>query len=419
MGRDVVVCFLRYGTEVLLLRGQRGSSSERVEASDDGRWNGVLMPLDGNPKEAATTVIEEILDPATAFTVVKQGDPLELDGADGQSRQLHPFLVDCESRSVRSRSDTDYEWLQPPELVGRRTVPRLWEAYRAVGPSVSTVRDDAEHGSAYISLRALEVLRDRATTLSDADRGRRLSEIESVAEALLAARPSMAVVRNRINRVMATAGETTASIRDCAMTACREAVEADSNAAERAVAVTGDRVFTLSRSGTVVEAIETRAPDAVFVAESRPGGEGIEVAESLASTASDVTVLADAAVGDLIATRNVDTVLVGADSVLADGSVVNKVGTRHAARAAADAEVPCYAVCSRDKITPKESLDLDTDAAPAVYTGEYELAEYNPLFERVPARLFSGIVTEAGVLALDDIKAVAAEHAAAAEWREK
>lgn len=110
--------------------------------------------------------------------------------------------------------------------------------------------------------------------------------------------------------------------------------------------------------------------------------------------------------------------MVGADSVLADGSVINKVGTRHAARAAEEFDVPCFAVCSRDKITPETALSLDDETGP-ISTGEGDFAEYSPSFERVPAALFSGTVTESGILSPDDVEGVAEEHAAAAAWRER
>ena len=98
-------------------------------------------------------------------------------------------------------------------------------------------------------------------------------------------------------------------------------------------------------------------PEVVFVAESRPGGEGVAVAESLADEVP-VTLCPDAAVAHLLGRGAVDRVLVGADTVLADGSVVNKVGTRAAALAAARERVPVHAVAARDKVSPAETATL-------------------------------------------------------------
>jgi hypothetical protein len=54
-----------------------------------------------------------------------------------------------------------------------------------------------------------------------------------------------------------------------------------------------------------------------------------------------VTVHTDAAVAHVLATHDVDAVVVGADAVLSDGRVVNKTGTRAAAIAAANEGGPC------------------------------------------------------------------------------
>jgi translation initiation factor 2B subunit (eIF-2B alpha/beta/delta family) len=405
MGRDTVVCLCRCGTRVLVCR-----------RDGEERWDGVSTDLDGgvDPEAAAERAVEGVLAESAGWTLVGSGEPIE--SAD-RSGRLHPVCVECESRELRSDAEPgEFEWRQPPELLELRTVPGLWAAYRAVGPSVESVREDDAHGAAYVSLRALEVLRDRAAELAEEAPDRDRTAVEPLAEELLSARPSMAVVHNRLNRVMATGGDTVASIRDRAVAACAEAVEADGAAAERAAAAIGDRVLTLSRSGTALEALRTAAPEAVFVAESRPGREGIGVAETLAGGGLDVTVLPDAAVGGLIADGAVETVLVGADSVLADGSVVNKVGTRHAARAADDSGVACLAVCSRDKIAPGTDVDIETGPPEAVYAGAADLSVHNPTFERVPGSLFSGIVTESGTRSPEEIGEIAAEHAALAGW---
>jgi translation initiation factor 2B subunit (eIF-2B alpha/beta/delta family) len=442
MAREAVVCVLRHGTEVLFAR--RASRAESASTDDesvsvDGAggsiepFDAISAPSEGRPVETARNAVADVLAPSVTHELRRRGDPIppgnpdsnstDPDDASGPRRsgRLHPFLFECESRRLGSTPDTEYGWWQPPELIDRPTAPRLWDAYRAVAPTVSTVRTDAEHGSAYVSVRALEVLRDRAADRV-IDDGDRRADLESIAESLLDARPAMAVVRTRINRVMATADGTPASVLEAATDACRQAVEADERAAERAAAVVGDRVFTLSRSGTVLRALELSAPEAVFVAESRPGGEGVAVAESLSAAGIDATVLLDAAVGALLASGAVDTVLVGADSVRPDGRVVNKVGTRHAAWAADAVGVPCFVVCSRDKIAPA-ATDSDTEAAvetaPEAGGGNGDddgVSEYAPTFERVPAALVSGIVTESGVLSTSDIERVAAEHAAAAAW---
>jgi translation initiation factor 2B subunit (eIF-2B alpha/beta/delta family) len=43
---------------------------------------------------------------------------------------------------------------------------------------------------------------------------------------------------------------------------------------------------------------------------------------------------------------------------------------------------------------------------------------HNPTFERVPASLFDGVITESGACSPTEIQSIAAEHASLAEWDE-
>jgi translation initiation factor 2B subunit (eIF-2B alpha/beta/delta family) len=173
-------------------------------------------------------------------------------------------------------------------------------------------------------------------------------------------------------------------------------------------------VATLSRSGTVLAAL--RAVDApVLVGESRPAREGVGVAEALAGDRS-VTLATDAALPWLVADRDADCVLVGADAVLADGSVVNKAGTRALALAAAREGVPTYAVAAAAKVRPDAAMCGEEGAPEAVYDGDAAVAVANPTFDRTPADLVTAVVTEDGPLDADGVADVAAAHRAAAGW---
>ena len=419
--RAVVTCFLRHGSDVLLLRRSDAVGSYR------GRWGAVSGYAEGAPDEAARREVDEETGLLAASSLVRSADPVAVADDERDVRWLvHPYLFECGSTAVDPNEEVaDHEWVQPPAMLDRATVPALWEVYGAVAPTVETVRGDDEHGSAYVSLRALEVLRDRAAGAAardvpaDDDRGEEYAALANLARDLRAARPSMGVVANRLNRVMTEAGGDEASpaaVRDAAVDACGRAVRADREAAAEAVDVVGESVLTLSRSGTVLEALRRADPESVTVAESRPDREGVGVARELAAAGVAVSLCVDAAVGHVLATGDVDTVLVGADAVLADGAVLNKVGTYLAALAARDVEVDCYAVCSRDKVVPERSVDPEAGPPDAVHEESAPFAVCNPVFERTPARLLSGVVTEDGALTAEEVAAVAAEHDDLAGW---
>ena len=178
------------------------------------------------------------------------------------------------------------------------------------------------------SPRALEALRGRA-----AEAGRRVRAGEIAADAaarelrelgreLRDARPTMAVVGNRVARLLhETRGATPAELpasreraADAALARARGADRAAASAAARLVA--GRAVLTLSRSGTVLAALRTAAPPPrrVWVAESAPEREGIGVAEELAGSGLSVTLLADAAVAGLLLSAASGTAAGGRDA---------------------------------------------------------------------------------------------------------
>jgi translation initiation factor 2B subunit (eIF-2B alpha/beta/delta family) len=426
----VVTCFLRHDAHVFLLR----RSDEA--GSDSGPWGAVAGHAEGDPGAAARRAIGEGtgLDPESDVTLVREGDPFPVEDRDRATRL--PHLFDAATRDVEVNYETaEYAWVPPAEIRRRETVPGLWRSYDRVRPSVETVASDREHGSAYVSVRAIEVLRDEAAVASDGvrggdrdpdderegGRGERVepwNRLGSLADQLREARPSMAVVENRINRAMdaASGDRTPASVEAAAEAGIERALAADGEAAAVAADRAGSHVATLSRSGTVLRAVEETDPASVVVAESRPGREGIATAESLAErTDASVTLTTDAAFAGELVDATVDTLLVGADAVLPDGRVVNKVGTRGAATVAAREGIDCYAVAASDKITYREGFD--PEARPDdLYDGGADLAAANPTFEATPADLFDAVVTERGPLDGPDLRELAAAHEERARW---
>ncbi|MDY7080923.1 MAG: NUDIX domain-containing protein [Halobacteria archaeon] len=397
----VVTCFLRNRGEILLF-----------ERSDDvgsytRRWGAVSGHVEDYDKPEATALgeIEEETGMTDGVSRVRTGETFEVvDDELGKRWVIHPYLFDSASRNVETNYETArYEWVPATEILERETVPELWKSYENVAPTVETVAGDTEHGSAYISVRALEVLRDTAAT-------HEWDKVVETAEHLVGARPSMASLENRINKVMYGA-ETPDEVERMAREVIADAVKADEEASERAQEVVGGTVFTLSRSGTVLDALSEKS---VIIAESRPACEGVDVAEELARDGYDVKLITDAAIPQFVA--KVDTVLVGADTVLPDGSVVNKTGTRSAALGADYEKTDFYAVAASDKINTGNSVELEEGTPDEVYEGDAPIEVENPVFEVTPAELVTGIITEDGILDANEVAEVADELRKFQDW---
>ncbi len=417
----VVTVFLRNRGEVLLLRrsddvgsypGQWGAVAGHVEADDPGA-------------SALEEIEEETGLRAHEVTRIREGSSFTVDDEDRDTPWLvHPFLFDTDARSIKTNWETaEAEWVSPTTILRRDTVPELWTSYRRVAPSILGITDDTTHGSAHLSIRALEVLRDRAGMLATSDASTiedARARLVDTAHRLLEARPSMAALANRIHRVLHTSRPELSppTIEVNAHEAIHDALAADANAAETATAqVSGAHVLTLSRSGTVLEALRHADPaPTVTVAVSEPGGEGIGVAERLVDVGLDVTLIPDAAVARRLNEASIDAVLVGADTVLPSGGVVNKAGTYAAALAAAQADVPLYATCAIDKISVDDDTHDEYTPSRAVYDGPEDLEVWTPRFDTTPADLVTGYLTERGLLAPDQIPAVADELTRLRTW---
>ena len=288
-----------------------------------------------------------------------------------------------------------------------------------------TVRNDREHGSASLSVRALEALRDEAALAGESgDATDTWPALADLARDLGNARPAMPVVENRVNRAMAAASDerTAAGVERAAGDEIDRALAADERAAARAAERLPARVATLSRSGTVHGALRRVDPDAVLVAESRPGREGVDTAERLArETTADVTITTDAAFAGALA--DAKALVVGADAVRPDGSVLNKVGTRGATAAAAREELECLVVAASDKVLPADGdedgparVDREERDPAAVYDGPADVAVANPTFDLTPADRIDAVVTEDGVLDAADVREVADRHRDRSGW---
>ncbi|OVE85119.1 NUDIX domain-containing protein [Natronolimnobius baerhuensis] len=447
----VVTAFCRHRGEVLLLR-----RSDAV-GTYQGLWGGASGFAEGDPGEQVRVEIsEETGLEDDALSLVRSGRPVQFeDETLEESREwvVHPYLFDVtvdDPEIELSDEHDEFEWVSPtaalegvdPDIP---VVPELWTAYERVAPTVRSITADDDHGAAYLSIRALEVLRDRAgllvaereeseTTESprNGDRGTRESSVDSdgereelaeLASRLLEARPSMAVLRNRVNRVLAEALESddedaddidagAPAVLEAAHTGIERALAADDDAAATASELIDGSVLTLSRSGTVFEALRQGEPSRVFVAESRPAREGVAVAEELAADEGlecPVSVHTDAAVAHVLATESVDRVVVGADTIRADGAVVNKTGTRAAAIAAAREGIPVTVVAATDKVSTREELNLESGDRLAVYDGDAAIDVLNPTFDVTPADCVSAFATERGALEADEINSIVEE----------
>lgn len=278
-----------------------------------------------------------------------------------------------------------------------------------IATSIQAIRNDREHGASWLARAAARTLQRLAEPRDDVASDVWESVMRTAARAIVAARPSMAAVANTAANVWSAGQHGSPLERRQAMrkAAARLATE-DERTLQSLVAdaekyVTGT-VYTISRSGTVESVLRAlghrQVIRRVIVAESHPGGEGVALGRALAESGMAVTIVADAACGVFIG--EADCVVLGADSLRADGSVVNKVGSYPLALIAGEAGKPVYVICETLKIAaPNFPLTLE-EMDPAELLPKTDtvagLDARNPYFDETPAHLIASYITEEGIL---------------------
>nr|MBA2681025.1 hypothetical protein [Ktedonobacteraceae bacterium] len=179
-------------------------------------------------------------------------------------------------------------------------------------------------------------------------------------------------------------------------------------------------LLTDSMSGTVLSVLLTlrQQIERVIVLEGRPRFEGRTLASALSKQGIAVTLITDAQADIFL--PQCQAVVVGADSVLVNGDLLNKAGTALVAWAARARSIPFYALCETLKISPQRWYEHDPLRTQANLSllEEKEEAEvleqpiagvevHNYYFDRTPHRLLTHIITEQGLLDRHQIRDIA------------
>lgn len=406
----MVTFFLQSGLGVLLLR-----RSDKV-GTYQRRWAGVSGYLESSedPLQRAKIEIQEELGLSTAqVSLARTGEVLRaFDEEKDTVWIVHPFLFEVHEQNIRlDWEDTEYKWVDPDELQLYETVPKLREVFervrwdlQATSPamskfegSVNELAQDRVHGASYLGRKSIEVLAQVAKASAAGSTAELFRELLSFALKLRRAQPSMATIRNLTGRILhkiaaARADSTSQNqfrgkVAYLAEKALADAIAAAEDASRNSVALLPNdgRVLTHSYSSIVIRALELAAKSkhrlTVYVTESSPGLEGKRLANDLINLGIPVRLIADSAVSSVIA--DIDFMFVGADSVLADGSVVNKIGTSGIAKAANERGISCYVVCETAKFSTQNFLGERVKISQA-------------LFDVTPSKYISAIVTEEG-----------------------
>jgi translation initiation factor 2B subunit (eIF-2B alpha/beta/delta family) len=268
---------------------------------------------------------------------------------------------------------------------------------------INKLKNDDIHGASWLSLHAINTLtlagsESQAATVSDF-----IQEIKQAAQELASARPNITPIANYANQFLhqvMTRSQNENSVEALKSFAeikgkelAKSATKAVSKAVEYACGIISDldTIITCSYSSTVCQVLEmARQRETrfrVIMAESKFNDKiyGEIAAKQLMKFQIPVEIVADTKINLRIS--KADKALVGADSITADGYLVNGKPTLSIAEAAKKEGIPLYVVCESAKFAIRGYI-----AKPK---------ELEPGFDKVPLDLVTGIITEKGTMQPD------------------
>jgi len=167
-------------------------------------------------------------------------------------------------------------------------------------------------------------------------------------------------------------------------------------------------VMLISYSTTIIKHLKenTKNDFTFYVLESRPLLEGRRTAEILSSN-FETHLIADSAMGKFI--KKVDVVLLGIDSVLRDGSIINKIGSYPLACIAAANNKDVYAVGDSYKYNLKshynQKVIVEQKPIYEVYSKRIKkelFKVHNFYFDISPSKYFKEIISDLGILTMPE-----------------
>jgi ribose 1,5-bisphosphate isomerase len=277
---------------------------------------------------------------------------------------------------------------------------------------IAFIRNDREHGSRWLVRETISVLYDIARQpTSSAEEN--VQQLRRAGNELAKARPAMAALAGAVRRILNVPGGLEGMKHEAAklLSEFDSAIEHITSYARPFLTGT---IMTHSLSGTVLEVLTNCLSqiEQVIVLEGRPRFEGREVARVLSKRNALITLITDAQADIFL--PQCHAVIIGADSILANGDILNKAGTALLAWAAHGHRIPFYVLCETLKISPyswsgdiaqleeKESTEVLEQGIPGVSVRNF-------YFDRTLSRLITGVITEQGIMGKKEIAQIASK----------
>ena len=277
-------------------------------------------------------------------------------------------------------------------------------------------------GATNVAISAIDFLSDYAKRLKDEDIPSCIDSLYKARDILINTRPTEPAMKNGLKFIM---NKLETEKINCSLEDIPEKIENYKNQyyemlqnSKKKIAEIGVRRFPANDKkfvvmthchSTLVTAILLEAHKQgknfkVISTETQPRLQGRKTVRELLEVGIEVIHVVDSAMRWAVRHFQVEIILIGADSITSEGTIINKIGSRLLALVAHEEHVPFYVCTPLLKYNPETNLGmLETiemrDPKEIWETPPEGLEIVNPAFETVSRRYIDGIITEAGIFA--------------------
>ncbi|MFO7967889.1 MAG: ribose 1,5-bisphosphate isomerase [Archaeoglobaceae archaeon] len=279
---------------------------------------------------------------------------------------------------------------------------------KEVEEAAAKIKNMEVRGAAKIAKFAAKTLMDFANRAGDDFD----SDMKKAAETLINTRPTAVSLYNAVNYVMNYNGRQVDEKKQSLVSRAEKFIEWVDIAHGRIGNIGSRRIkdnsliMTHCNSSAALSVIKSAHQSGknieVMATESRPRLQGHITVKELTEAGIPTTLIVDSAVRHYI--ESMDYVIVGADTIAANGALINKIGTSQIALSAKEARVPFMVAAETYKFSPRtllgEPVEIEErdkeEVAPPEIMNLPGLKVKNPAFDITPRDYIDVIITEIG-----------------------
>ena len=285
---------------------------------------------------------------------------------------------------------------------------------------VDNIKEMRIRGAGKIARAALQGLKIVTDEMDFKDEDDFISKLKEASRILINTRPTAVSLPNAVRYVLLHVlkcykdGLKLPSLKECLYEAVKDFTNHSLQALKKIgylgskLIKDGDTIMTHCNSTAalmiIIQAKKSGKNIRVFATETRPKYQGRITAELLDKFNIETILIVDSAANYFI--HEADKVFVGADTILSDGSVINKIGTSQLALIANSANIPFYVAAETYKFSPEsilgkiveiEERDPKEVAPESWFKKLKNVTIRNPSFDITPPKYITAIISEIGI----------------------